>query len=128
LHRLADRQDSLRADRPLDRSLRHHDDPDDVSRRLLAGTGDLAPANHGLRQMSEQRPVIYTAGLWPAYVDAGYVEKLRGYVAANITPEGDRIDREDVYPTGIMKDLARSRYSTVVMDTEFGGEGLSYPH
>ncbi len=78
--------------------------------------------------MSEQRPVIDTAGLWPAYVDAGYVEKLRGYVAANITPEGDRIDREDVYPTGIMKDLARSRFSTVVMDTEFGGEGLSYPH
>lgn len=78
--------------------------------------------------MSEHRPVIDTPGLWPAYVDAGYVEKLRGYVAANITPEGEHIDRKDIYPTGIMKALATSGYSTVVLEPEFGGEGRTYPH
>ncbi|MGF7159113.1 alkylation response protein AidB-like acyl-CoA dehydrogenase [Rhodoligotrophos appendicifer] len=71
---------------------------------------------------------VDSASLWPALVDEAYVEKIRSYVARVIAPEGDRIDREDIYPVEIMKDLAKQGYSTVVLEPEFGGEGLTYLH
>ncbi|OYW54715.1 MAG: acyl-CoA dehydrogenase [Azorhizobium sp. 32-67-21] len=77
--------------------------------------------------MSTVLPVDGEA-LWPACVEDTYVAGLRAYVARVITPEGDRIDREDVYPVEIMRDLARQNYSTVVMPKEFGGQGLGYRH
>ncbi len=77
--------------------------------------------------MSTVLPVDGEA-LWPACVEESYVSGLRAYVARVITPEGDRIDREDVYPVEIMRDLARQNYSTVVMPKEFGGQGLGYRH
>ncbi|MBA4790703.1 MAG: acyl-CoA dehydrogenase family protein [Rhizobiales bacterium] len=76
---------------------------------------------------SEVLPVD-TGALWPALVEETYVSRLRDYVARVITPEGDRIDREDVYPVEIMRDLARQNISTVVLPKAFGGQELSYSH
>lgn len=69
-----------------------------------------------------------SAALWGAFVDEIFVQELRGYVSRVIAPEADRIDREDIYPVEIMKDLARHGYSTVVLEPELGGRGLTYPH
>ncbi|WP_127088927.1 acyl-CoA dehydrogenase family protein [Aquabacter cavernae] len=77
--------------------------------------------------LNEVLPVD-TGALWPALVEESYVARLRTYVARVVTPEGDRIDREDVYPVEIMRDLARQNFSTVVLPKEFGGQGLSYSH
>ncbi|MEW6257542.1 MAG: acyl-CoA dehydrogenase family protein [Pseudomonadota bacterium] len=66
--------------------------------------------------------------LWPPLVEAAYVARLRDYVARVITPEADRIDREDVYPVEIMRDLARQGISTVVLPQAHGGQGLTYAH
>lgn len=70
-----------------------------------------------------------SAALWPAYVDDdGYVQGLRDYVSRVIAPEADRIDREDVYPVAIMRDLAKQGYSGVVLEQALGGRGLTYRH
>jgi alkylation response protein AidB-like acyl-CoA dehydrogenase len=69
-----------------------------------------------------------SAALWGPFVDEKFVQELRAYVSRVIAPEADRIDREDIYPVEIMKDLARHGYSTVVLEPELGGRGLSYPH
>ncbi|MGU3494800.1 acyl-CoA dehydrogenase family protein [Xanthobacteraceae bacterium A53D] len=66
--------------------------------------------------------------LWPPLVDEAYVAGLRSYVARQIAPDADRIDREDIYPVEIMRDLARQGYATVVLPREYGGQGLSYRH
>lgn len=71
---------------------------------------------------------VDTGALWPPLVEEDYVSRLRSYVARVITPEGDRIDREDIYPVEIMRDLARQNFSTVVLPQAFGGQGLSYSH
>lgn len=66
--------------------------------------------------------------LWAPLVDAGFVETLRAHVARHIAPEADAIDREDVYPTAIIKDLARAGYNAVTTPRAFGGGGLGYRH
>ena len=70
--------------------------------------------------------LVDSAALWTPYVDAAFVAPLRAYVRERIEPEAERIDREDVYPTAIMKALARDGYSTVVLPPEFGGQGRGY--
>ncbi|MEP9369534.1 acyl-CoA dehydrogenase family protein [Xanthobacter sp. VNH20] len=77
--------------------------------------------------MNQVLPVD-SGALWPAYVDEAYVAGLRSYVARMVLPAGDAIDRDDVYPVEIMRDLARQGYSTVVLPKEFGGQGLTYLH
>lgn len=75
----------------------------------------------------EGQPVD-SAALWTPYVEPDYVETLRAYVRDKIEPEAARIDREDVYPVEIMKALARDGHSTVILPTEYGGQGLGYNH
>jgi len=78
--------------------------------------------------MTHSDDAIDRAALWPAYVDEDYVRTLRDYVARSIAPEADRIDRQDVYPVEILKDLAARGYSTVVLEPDMGGQGLDYRH
>ncbi|GGC54160.1 acyl-CoA dehydrogenase family protein [Chelatococcus reniformis] len=78
--------------------------------------------------MTAIAPSIDTSALWSAYVDQAYVDRLRAYAREVVAPEGERIDREDIYPVEIMKDLARNGFSTVVLERELGGAGLTYAH
>ncbi|MFG1230031.1 acyl-CoA dehydrogenase family protein [Xanthobacter wiegelii] len=71
---------------------------------------------------------IDTDALWPAHVAPDYVADVRAYAAREIAPLACAIDREDVYPTAILKDLARRGYSTAVLEPRFGGAGLTYAH
>lgn len=74
------------------------------------------------------KPWCDSGALWPAYVDAGYVDVLRGHIADHVAPEADSIDRDDRYPVAVIKALARRGYCTVTLDKAYGGSGLSFPH
>jgi alkylation response protein AidB-like acyl-CoA dehydrogenase len=78
--------------------------------------------------MIDQSLPVDSATLWPALVDEAYVQGIRDYVSRVIMPEADRIDREDIYPVEILKDMARQGYNTVVLEPEYGGRGLSFLH
>ncbi|MFC4272771.1 acyl-CoA dehydrogenase [Sneathiella chungangensis] len=71
---------------------------------------------------------IDTKNLWPSNVERDFVDNLQAIVARDIAPEGDRIDREDIYPTEIVKSLAKHGYNTLTLEPEFGGGGLSFLH
>lgn len=66
--------------------------------------------------------------LWPAWVDANYVHTLRAYADQQVAPRADQIDREDVYPADILKDMAAHGYNTAVLAPEVGGQGYGYQH
>lgn len=66
-------------------------------------------------------PAIDRAALWQDFVDADWVAGLRAFVAGRIAPEADAIDREDVYPAGIIRDLARAGYGALTLPADVGG-------
>jgi acyl-CoA dehydrogenase len=65
---------------------------------------------------------------WLPYADAGYVETLQSFVREHVTPQGDAIDRDDIYPVEIIKRLARDGLSTITLPEEFGGGGKDFSH
>lgn len=66
--------------------------------------------------------------LWEPCIDPAFVGALRRYVDERIAPEADAIDREDIYPTAIVKDLARRGYNALTLPERFGGAGRPYPY
>ncbi|MEL6061387.1 MULTISPECIES: acyl-CoA dehydrogenase family protein [unclassified Methylobacterium] len=66
--------------------------------------------------------------LWQPCIDPAYVEGLRSFAAEHIAPEADAIDREDVYPTAIVKALAIAGYNAATTEPRYGGGGLGYGH
>lgn len=64
--------------------------------------------------------------LWEPCLDPAFVSELRRYVEVNVAPHADQIDRDDIYPTAIIKDLARQGYNTLTLPTAFGGAGRGY--
>jgi len=65
---------------------------------------------------------------WDAKVDAPFIDGLRAFVTREIVPHADAIDRDDVYPTEIIRALARQGYSAIFMPHETGGGGRDYRH
>jgi alkylation response protein AidB-like acyl-CoA dehydrogenase len=66
--------------------------------------------------------------LWPAMVDSAYVRELQAFAHEHIAPHAEHIDKNDVYPVDILKEMARRGYNTVTLPVQYGGQGLSYPH
>lgn len=66
--------------------------------------------------------------LWRHHVDPDFGAGLRDFAASMVAPHAEDIDRRDVYPVEIMKQLAARGYSTVTLDPAYGGEGRSYSH
>jgi alkylation response protein AidB-like acyl-CoA dehydrogenase len=66
--------------------------------------------------------------LWPPYVDMHYVEELRLFAREHIAPVADEIDREDVYPSSIIKELARRGLTSITLPRDYDGAGKSYGH
>jgi len=66
--------------------------------------------------------------LWSPFVEEKFVEDLRTLVASDIAPQAQQIDEEDIYPTEIMRKLARSGYSSIFLNKKWGGGGLGYRH
>lgn len=66
--------------------------------------------------------------LWPAMVDPDFTAGLRAFTRGQITPEADRIDREDLYPEDIVRAMARAGYNTIAGDPTYDGGGKGYQH
>jgi alkylation response protein AidB-like acyl-CoA dehydrogenase len=71
-------------------------------------------------------PEIDRAALWQDFVDAAWLRDLRAFVAAEIAPQADAIDRQDIYPVEIMRALARAGYGTTTLPPEVGGSGRGH--
>jgi alkylation response protein AidB-like acyl-CoA dehydrogenase len=71
---------------------------------------------------------IDQALLWPALIEQDYVQRLRQWAAGNVAPQADEIDRNDIYPVDILKEMARQGYNNVCMSRKYGGQELSYEH
>lgn len=78
--------------------------------------------------MIPPRPPHFAEALWDARVEPDFVAQARAYVLREIEPHADGIDREDVYPTAIMRGLAQAGYATLTLEPAYGGGGLSYAH
>lgn len=68
-----------------------------------------------------------SGALWRPHVDPAFVERLRAFAAERVAPHGDAIDREDVYPTEIVRAAAAEGYNTLTLDPPWGA-GLGYAH
>ena len=60
--------------------------------------------------------------LWPDLVDSDFLHGLREAVATHVTPDAERIDREDVYPVEAIKALARLGYTSLTLPEAYGGQ------
>lgn len=66
--------------------------------------------------------------LWPAYADKQYVESLQAFVREAIDPHADMLDRDDIYPVEIVKELARRGLSSVTLPQQYGGGGKDFSY
>jgi alkylation response protein AidB-like acyl-CoA dehydrogenase len=66
--------------------------------------------------------------LWPAYAEKEYVESLRAFVREVIDPQAEMLDRDDVYPVEIVKELARRGLSSVTLPQQYGGGGKDFTY
>ena len=66
--------------------------------------------------------------LWPAYADKAYVESVQAFVRETIDPQADMLDRDDIYPVEIVKELARRGLSSVTLPQEYGGGGKDFTY
>jgi acyl-CoA dehydrogenase len=92
----------------------------------------MAALDDGVSLMNEA-PSNTTDGidqlaLWPPLVDPAFTAELRSFTQRVILPEADRIDSEDLYPTEIVRAMARAGYNTITGDPAHGGGGKSYRH
>jgi acyl-CoA dehydrogenase len=66
--------------------------------------------------------------LWLPLADAEYVETVRSFVSERIAPHAEAIDRDDIYPVDIVKELARKGLSTITLPAEYGGGSKDFSH
>lgn len=66
--------------------------------------------------------------LWSPLVAEDYINTLRSHVREHIAPHAYAIDRDDVYPVDIVKELARSGLSTITLPEKYGGGGKEFPY
>lgn len=76
--------------------------------------------------MTTPNEKIDRAALWQTFSPDSLLADLRDFVAAEIKPESDQIDKEDYYPTEIVRKLARSGYTNYLVEAEYGGSGGSH--
>ncbi|KRS15525.1 acyl-CoA dehydrogenase family protein [Roseovarius indicus] len=76
--------------------------------------------------MTALKEEIDREALWQAFSDETLLADLRDFVAKEIRPEADRIDREDYYPTEIVRKLSRAGYTNYLIEKEYGGSGGTY--
>ncbi|MBN9428286.1 MAG: acyl-CoA dehydrogenase family protein [Burkholderiales bacterium] len=68
------------------------------------------------------------ARLWLPLVDSAYTLAVRERVRELVEPHAEAIDRDDIYPKSIVKQLAALGYTSVTLPVQYGGQGLSFEH
>jgi acyl-CoA dehydrogenase len=66
--------------------------------------------------------------LWPAYAEKEYVESVRAFVRETIDPQAEMLDRDDIYPVEIVKELARRGLSSITLPQQYGGGGKDFSY
>lgn len=66
--------------------------------------------------------------LWPSHADTEYVESVRNFAKQHIAPHAEAIDRDDIYPVEIVKELARKGLSTITLPSEYDGGGKDFSY
>jgi len=66
--------------------------------------------------------------LWDTFVSNDYVDNLRAFVRDKVAPHADAIDRDDVYPVEIIKELAAEGFTTVTLPERYGGGGKDFAY
>src|SRR6476469_6373822 len=69
-----------------------------------------------------------TFQLWPAFAHPEFTASVRQFARDRIAPEADEIDRKDVYPTAIVKELARLGFSAITLPETYGGQDRDFSH
>jgi len=65
--------------------------------------------------------------LWLSQTDEEYIKSIREFAREHIAPHAEAIDREDIYPVEIVKELARRGLSTITLPPPYGdGKDFSY--
>jgi alkylation response protein AidB-like acyl-CoA dehydrogenase len=64
--------------------------------------------------------------LWRDLVEPAFLAKLRAAVAAHVEPVADATDRDDIYPAGCIKALAKAGYTTLTLPRIHGGAGANF--
>jgi alkylation response protein AidB-like acyl-CoA dehydrogenase len=64
--------------------------------------------------------------IWKPYGDPELVRELAAFTREKITPVADQLDRDDVYPTAILKQLAKQGLSSITLQREYGGKERSF--
>lgn len=65
---------------------------------------------------------------WLPYAEPVYVDALQSFVREHVTPHADAIDRDDIYPIEIVRELAQDGFTTITLPEEFGGGGKDFSH
>lgn len=71
-------------------------------------------------------PYEWSSRLWRDTVDSEFLAGLRKFVAREVLPYADPIDRDDIYPVESIKALARKGYTSLTLPVEWGGQDASY--
>jgi alkylation response protein AidB-like acyl-CoA dehydrogenase len=60
---------------------------------------------------------------WTPPVDARFLSRLRSYLRERVIPEAERLDRDDIYPLEIVRELAAEGFTRTLLPVEYGGCG-----
>jgi len=60
--------------------------------------------------------------LWKAHADPVFVEQIAQFTREHVSPVADQLDRDDVYPTDILKRMAKEGLSSITLPREYGGQ------
>lgn len=66
--------------------------------------------------------------LWANHAHKDYVDTVRHFVREVVAPQAEAIDRDDVYPVELVKELARRGLSTVTLPLDYGGGGKDFSY
>src|SRR4051812_10526392 len=66
--------------------------------------------------------------LWPPFVEAEFVTRLREVVAATVAPGAAAGDRDDVYPLEAIRALAKAGYNAITLPAQYGGGQKPFRH
>lgn len=71
--------------------------------------------------MTVPASLVHADQLWPPVGDHDFTLSVRRFVEERVVPEADRIDREDLFPGDLAKELARFGYSAITLPKIYGG-------
>src|SRR5690606_33206157 len=77
-------------------------------------------------QSFDQQVYGWSRRLWHDQTESNFIDELRDAVLTDVLPYADDIDRRDIYPVEPIKHLARKGFTSLTLDTKWGGRNASF--